>query len=132
MTIIAATSVNRGSQPGESHGGVYLVDLAGRARRAGAGLDAADHRLGGCTAGAGDCAAWRCTTSGCSSPERKNCSSSRRDFELRGVHSSPYLGQAQAVAAFDGRFYVVSAAYDAVLAFDLDSGRFRLGSANRG
>ena len=27
MIIIAATTVNRGSQPGESHGGVYLVDL---------------------------------------------------------------------------------------------------------
>lgn len=49
------------------------------------------------------------------------------DFELVNAHSSPYLGQAQAVACFEGRVYVVSAAYDAVLAFDLDSGQFDWG-----
>jgi hypothetical protein len=48
-------------------------------------------------------------------------------FELDAVHASPYLDQAQAVACFEGRVYVISAAYDAVLAFDLESGRFDWG-----
>ena len=30
MSVIAATTVLRGSQPGASHGGVYLVDLDGQ------------------------------------------------------------------------------------------------------
>jgi len=126
MSIIAVTTVNRGSQPGESHGGVFLVDLAGRrgahvldwTRPA---IDWSGHGGGRGLRGlavndeqvflAGADELFRCT------PE----------FELAGVHTSPYLGQAQAVACFEGRVYVVSAAYDSVLALDLDSGRFDWG-----
>jgi hypothetical protein len=126
MSIIAVTSVVRGSQPGESHGGVYLVDLAG-----GRGahvldwtrptIDWSGHGGGRGLRGlavqgqqvfaAGADELYRFTP----------------QFELAGVHASPYLGQAQAVACFEGRVYVVSAAYDAVLALDLDSGRFDWG-----
>lgn len=126
MTIIAATTVNRGCQPGASHGGVYLVDLekqrgahlldwtrptidwsgagGGRGLR---GLDVHERRV--FIAGADELFEF--------SPE----------FELLAVHTSPYLGQARAVACFEGRVYVVSSAYDSVLALDLDSGRFDWG-----
>lgn len=126
MTIVAATTINRASQTGESHGGVYFVDLAGNRGAqvldwtrptidwAGAGggrglrgLGIHDRRV--FIAGAGELFEF--------TPE----------FELGAVWSSPYLGQAQAVACFEGRVYVVSAAYDAVLAFDLDAGRFGWG-----
>jgi hypothetical protein len=126
MSIIAATTVNRGSQPGASHGGVYLVDLA---KQRGAHLldwnrpviDWTGHGGGRglrglavngqdvFVAGAGEL--FRFTP----------------DFELVGNHSCPYLGSAQAVACFEGRVYVVAAAYDSVLAFDPDSGRFDWG-----
>jgi len=126
LSIIAATSVNRGSQPGESHGGIYLVDLAGRrgahvlswtrpiidwsghgGGRGLRGLAVLDQEV--FVAGADELFRFSA------------------DFELVNAHSSPYLGQAQAVACFEGRVYVVSAAYDAVLAFDLDSGQFDWG-----
>ena len=126
MSIIAATTVNRGSQPGASHGGIYLVDL-GAQRGAHLldwnrpAIDWTGHGGGRGLRGlavngqdvfvAGDGELFRFTP----------------DFELLGSHSCPYLGDAQAVACFEGRVYVVSAAYDSVLAFDLDSGRFDWG-----
>jgi len=126
MSIIAITTVNRGSQPGESHGGVYFLDLEG-----GRGAHVLDWKRptidwSGAAGGrglrglavhgdqvfiAGADELFRFTP----------------DFELVGVHTSPYLGQAQAVACFEGRVYVVSAAYDAVLALDLETGRFDWG-----
>jgi hypothetical protein len=126
MTIIAATTVNRGSQAGESHGGVYLVDLAGQ--RGAQVLDWSRPTIDWSGAGAGR------GLRGLATHEQRVFMAGAEElfeftpgFELRGVHSSPYLGHAQAVAAFEGRLYVVSAAYDAVLAFDLDAGRFDWG-----
>ena len=126
MSVIAATTVIRGSQPGASHGGVYLVDLDGQR---GAHLldwtrpsiDWSGHGGGRGLRGLafGDD---RVYVAGAS-----ELFSFAPDFALLGVHSSPYLGQAQAVACFEGRIYVVSAAYDAVLAFDLQAGRFDWG-----
>lgn len=126
MSVIAATTVIRGSQPGASHGGVYLVDLDGQR---GAHLldwtrptiDWSGHGGGRGLRGLafGDD---RVYIAGAS-----ELYSFAPDFALLGVHSSPYLGHAQAVACFEGRIYAVSAAYDAVLAFDLQSGRFDWG-----
>ncbi|RPH96648.1 MAG: hypothetical protein EHM68_10860 [Lysobacterales bacterium] len=126
MSVIAATTVIRGSQPGTSHGGVYLVDLDGQR---GAHLlewtrpsiDWSGHGGGRGLRGLafGDD---RVYVAGAS-----ELFSFAPDFALLGVLSSPYLGQAQAVACFEGRIYVVSAAYDAVLAFDLQAGRFDWG-----
>jgi hypothetical protein len=126
MSVIAATTVIRGSQPGASHGGVYLVDLDGQR---GAHLldwtrpsiDWSGHGAGRGLRGLafGDD---RVYIAGAS-----ELFSFAPDFALLGVHSSPYLGHAQAVACFEGRIYAVSAAYDAVLAFDLQSGRFDWG-----
>ena len=126
MSVIAATTVIRGSQPGASHGGVYLVDLD---RRRGAHLldwtrpsiDWSGHGGGRGLRGLafGDDRAYVAGAS--------ELFSFAPDFALLGVHSSPYLGHAQAVACFEGRVYVVSAAYDAVLALDLQAGRFDWG-----
>ena len=126
MTIIVATTVSRGSQQGESHGGVYLVDLDGQ--RGAHVLDWTRPTIDWSGAGGGrglrgvDVHEQRVFIAGADelfefSPE----------FDLLAVHRSPYLGQAQAVVYFEGRVYVVSAAYDAVLALDLDSGRFDWG-----
>jgi hypothetical protein len=48
-------------------------------------------------------------------------------FELLASHRSPYLGGAQALAVYENRVYVISAAFDALLAFDLELGRFAWG-----
>lgn len=126
MSIIAATTVIRGSQRGSSHGGVYLVDIE---RQRGAHLldwtrpaiDWSGHGGGRGLRGIafGD--------------ERIYIAGSSElygfapDFALLAVYASPYLDDGQAVAVFEGRAYVVSAAYDAVLALDLQSGRFDWG-----
>jgi hypothetical protein len=126
MSIIAATTVIRGAQPGSGHGGVYLVDVENQRGAhllqwtrpsidwSGAG---AGRGLRGLAFGAD-----RVYIAGAS-----ELFSFAPDFALLEAHTSPYLGHAQAVACFEGRVYVVSAAYDAVLALDLQSGRFDWG-----
>lgn len=46
------------------------------------------------------------------------------EFELVAKHRSPYLGGAQGLTVFENRVYVISSAFDAVLAFDLELGQF--------
>ncbi|HKX56353.1 MAG TPA: hypothetical protein VJN01_09630, partial [Xanthomonadales bacterium] len=48
-------------------------------------------------------------------------------FELLAIHRSPYLGGAHGLVVFENRVYVISAAFDALLAFDLALGRFAWG-----
>jgi len=126
MTILAATTVHRGSQPGDSHGGVYLVDLDGQ--RGAHVLDWTRPAIDWSGAGAGrglrgmDTHKQRVFIAGAD-----ELFEFTPGWELSNVHTSPYLGQAQAVACFEQRVYVLSAAYDAVLALDLESGRFDWG-----
>ena len=126
MTIIAATTVSRGSQSGESHGGVYLVDLAGQ--RGAHVLDWTRPGIDWSGAGGGrglrglDFHEQRVFVAGAN-----ELFEFTPQFELQAAHTSPWLGQAQAVACFEDRVYVVSAAYDAVLSLDLQSGRFDWG-----
>lgn len=126
MSTIAMTTELRGSRRGESHGGVFLLDLAGR--RSAQVLDWRRPDIDWSGAGGGrglrglacdgeDVYIAGDTEVYCFSP----------DFRLRSVRVSPYLGHAQALAVYDGRLFVVSAAYDAVLAFDLLEGRFDWG-----
>jgi hypothetical protein len=126
MSIIAATFVIRGVRPGASHGGIYLVDPAGQrgahvldwtrpaidwsGHGGGRGLRGlATHGKRVFVAGADELFEF---TPG---------------FDIVNVHASPYLRDAQAVACFESRVYVVSAAHDAVLALDIESGRFAWG-----
>jgi len=126
MSVLAATTIVRGSQKGQQHGAVYLLDtktqsgaqILSWARPAinwdghgGArglrGIGFAEGKV--FIAAANELLAF--------SPE----------FELLASHRSPYLAGAQGVAVFEHRVYVVSAEFDALLAFDLDLGRFAWG-----
>ena len=126
MSIIAATTVIRGSQRGSSHGGVYLVDVA---NQRGAHLldwtrpaiDWSGHGGGRGLRGIA-CGDERLYIAGSS-----ELYGFAPDFALLDVYTSPYLDDAQAIALFEDRVYVVSAAYDAVLALDLQTGRFDWG-----
>lgn len=126
MSIIAVTTVIRGSQRGSSHGGVYLVDV--EIRRGAQLLDWTRPSIDWSGHGGGR------GLRGIAFDDQRvyiagaaELYSFAPDFALLGAHSSPYLANAQAVARFEGRMYVVSAAYDAVLALDLQSGRFDWG-----
>jgi hypothetical protein len=126
MSVIAATTVIRGARPGFSHGGVYLVDVD--KQRGAHLLDWTRPSIDWSGAGGG-----RGLRGLAFGKDRVYIAGATElftfqpDFALLGAHSSPYLGQAQALACFEGRVYAVSAAYDAVLAFDLVSGRFDWG-----
>lgn len=126
MTVLALTTVVRGSSKGQSHGGVYLVDLEG-----GRGAQLLDWTRpvidwSGYGGGRG--------LRGLVIHEQRVYIAGSTElccfdpaFRLLQVYRSPYLGGAGAVAYFDGRLYVVSASYDALLSLDLESGRFDWG-----
>jgi len=126
MAVIVTTTVRRGSRPGESHGGVYLVDLA--CRRGAHVLDWTRPTIDWSGYGSGR------GLRGLAVQDQQVFVAGADElfeftpqFELCGVHASPYLGQAQAVSSFEGRVYVVSAAFDAVLAYDPQAGSFDWG-----
>ena len=126
MSILAATTIVRGSQKGEQHGAVYLLDTE---RQSGAqllswsrpainwdghggarglrGMGFADGKV--FVAAANELLVF--------SPE----------FELLRSHRSPYLAGGQGLAVFENRIYVVSAEFDALLAFDLELEKFAWG-----
>jgi hypothetical protein len=126
MSIIAATTVIRGSQRGDSHGAFYLVDTEnGRGAQL---LDWARPAIdwSGRDGGRGlrglafyEGLVW---IAGATELLRFTPA-----LELQGALRSSYLGDVQALACFDGRLYVASAAYDSVLALDLQTGRFDWG-----
>ena len=126
MTTLIATSVIRGSSQGESHGGVYLLDLEqGRAALAidwnTAGIDwqgrGWDRGLRG-IAFDGD---------------RVFIAASDElfvytpDFELIGSFRSPFLKHCHEIVRHQRRLYLTSTAYDSILGFDLDENRFSWG-----
>jgi len=123
MTVLAATTMVRGTIKGEQHGAVYLLDLQQQAgaqvlswTRPAISWDGHGGARG--LRGIGF-AADRVYIAAASellvfSPE----------FELLANHRSPYLDEAQGLAVFENRIYVVSAAFDTLLAFDLALERF--------
>lgn len=126
MSVIAATTILRGSQRGSSHGGVFLLDL--HQQRAAHVLDWKRPLIDWSGHGGG-----RGLRGVAFAGEAVYVAGAdelfqfRPDFDLVAVHKSPYLAQAQAVASYEARIYVVSAGYDAILALDLESGQFRWG-----
>lgn len=126
MTILIATSTIRGRHQGDSHGGVFLVDIEnGSAAQAidwsTAGIDwrgrgretgfrgiafdgdlvyfAANNELFAYTSG----------------------------FEPVASYRSPFLQNCHAISRYERRLFLTSAAYDSILGFDLDNKRFSWG-----
>ena len=126
MSIIAATTVIRGSRRGSSHGGLFLVDTEnGRGAQVldwtRPAIDWSGHGGGRGLRGLAfdDGHAW---LAGASELYRMT-----PELELAGVYRSSYLANAQALACWDGRLYVAAAGCDSVLSLDLASGRFDWG-----
>ena len=126
MTTVVATSVVRGSRQGESHGGVYLLDLEqGRAALAidwnTAGIDwqgrGWDRGLRG-IAFDGD------RVFIAASDELFEYTP---DFELVDSYRSPFLKHCHEIFRYKRRLFLTSTAYDSILGFDLDSNQFSWG-----
>lgn len=120
---LVATSVVRGSQQGESHGGVYLLDLERQQAELkldwnNAGIDWAgrggDRGLRG-IAFDGD------TVYIIASDE---LFAFRPDFTLVGSWRNRYLKHCHETSIFDRTLYIASTGFDSLLGFDLDEQAF--------
>lgn len=126
MTVIAASTIVRGSQKGERHGAIYLLDLDGQ--RGAQLLEWTRPDID--WSGSGGARGLR----GIAFSDNRVYVAAEREllvfspeFELLATHRSPYLGHAQGITVFENRVYMVSAGFDSLLAFDLELGRFAWG-----
>lgn len=126
MTTLVATSVVRGSHQGESHGGVYLVDLEGETIDQVIDWNTADIDWQG--------RGWDRGLRGIAfDGERIFIAASNElfvyspDFELLGSYRNPYLMHCHEIAVHQRRLYLTSTGFDSVLGFDLDENRFCFG-----
>ena len=123
MTTLIATSVVRGSRQGESHGGVYLLDLEqGKAALA---IDWNTANIDWQGRG------WDRGLRGIACDgERVFIAASDElfeytpDFELVASYRSPFLKHCHEIIRYERRLYLTSTAYDSILGFDLDNNRF--------
>ena len=126
MPTLIATSVVRGSRQGDSHGGVYLVDLDRQRVRQPIDWNTTDIDWQG--------RGWDRGLRGIAfDGERVFIAASDElfaytpDFELIDSWRSPYLKHCHEITRFERRLYLASTGFDSVLAFDLDEHRFSLG-----
>jgi len=126
MTTLIATSVVRGSQQGESHGGVYLVDLD--KERVALAIDwntaSIDWQGRGWDRGLRGIAFDRDKIYIAASDELFVYD---RDFNQLASYRSLHLKHCHEIFRYKRRLYLTSTGFDAVLGFDLDELRFSWG-----
>lgn len=120
---LVTTSVVRGSHQGESHGGVYLLDLQDNTVRQTLDWNTAaidwqgrgwDRGLRGIVFD-GDIVYIAASD---------ELFAYRPDFSLIGSWRNPYLRHCHEIAVHERRLYLASTAFDTVLGFDLDAQEF--------
>ena len=123
MTTLIATSVVRGSRQGESHGGLYLVDLARERVRQVLDWNRSDIDWSGrgWDRGLRGIAFDGDTVYVAASDELFAFDSS---FRPLGAWRSPWLRHCHEIRAHRRRLYLTSTGYDTLLGFDLDAHRF--------
>lgn len=126
MTTLIATSVVRGSNQGESHGGVYLVDFDNQAIEQVIDWNTVDIDWQG--------RGWDRGLRGIAfDGERVFIAASNElfvynpAFELQASYTSPYLMHCHEIFVHQRRLYLTSTGFDAILGFDLDENRFCFG-----
>ena len=126
MTTLIATSVVRGSQQGESHGGVYLIDLDRQRVKQVIDWNTTDIDWQG--------RGWDRGLRGIEfDGEQIYIAASdelfvyNRKFEKIASYRSPYLKHCHEISRYQRRLYLTSTGFDTVLGFDLDSKQFSLG-----
>lgn len=120
---LLATTVVRGSQPGESHGGVYLIDLDGQTVEKPVDWSSFEIDWRGHGGGRG------LRGIACDGESVYIAASDRLlaygpDFELRDSWRNPYLKNCHEIEVYRRTLFLASTAFDCILAFDLDTRRF--------
>jgi hypothetical protein len=126
MTTLIATSVIRGSRQGESHGGIYLVDLDRRRVAQPIDWNTADIDWQG--------RGWDRGLRGIAfdSPKIYIAASDElfvydREFKLLASYRSLQLKHCHEICRYKRRLYLTSTGYDSILGFDLDELKFSWG-----
>jgi hypothetical protein len=119
MVKLIATSVVRGSQQGESHGGVYIIDLTQQTVVQVIDWNATDidWRGRGWDRGLRGIAFDGETVYIAASDE---LFAFTPDFKRVGAWRNPYLKHCHEIAVYERSLFLTSTGFDAVLAFDLD------------
>jgi len=126
VTKLVATSVVRGSRQGESHGGIYLIDLDRQRVAQPVDWNTAniDWQGRGWDRGLRGIAIDTDKVYIAASDELFVYSP---EFKQIGSFRSPYLKHCHEIHCYKRRLYVTSTGHDAVLGFDLDEQRFSWG-----
>jgi hypothetical protein len=126
MTTLIATSVVRGSTQGESHGGVFLVDV--ESERVAQPIDwnttNIDWRGRGWDRGLRGIEFDGDNVYIAASDELYVYN---RDFEQITSYRSPYLKHCHEISRYERRLYLTSTGYDSIIGFDLDKLQFSFG-----
>jgi hypothetical protein len=123
---LVATSVVRGSHQGESHGGVYLIDLEAREIRQVIDWNTAtiDWQGRGWDRGLRGIAFDGETVYVAASDE---LFAYTPDFRLVGSWRNAYLKHCHEIAVWERRLFLASTGFDSILGFDLDAREFSWG-----
>jgi hypothetical protein len=123
MAKLVATSVVRGSQQGESHGGVFLVDLTDQQVRQIIDWNTMDidWRGRGADRGLRGIAFYKETIFIAASDELFAYSP---DFTLQGSWKNPYLKHCHEISVYQGQVFLSSTGFDSILAFDIEKQKF--------
>jgi hypothetical protein len=126
MTTLIATSVVRGSQQGESHGGVYLIDLEQRAVVQTVDWNTTEIDWQG--------RGWDRGLRGIAFDEEQVYIAASDElfvytpqFEPVASYRSRYLRHCHEIHRYERRLYLTSTGFDSILGFDLDNRRFSWG-----
>jgi hypothetical protein len=120
---LVTSAVVRGSRQGESHGGVYLIDLEAQSACLALDWNTPDIEWHG---RGGDRGLRGIAVDG----DRLYVAASDRllafspDFKPIDSYPSPLLKQCHEIAVWERTLYLTSAGYDSILGFDLDEHRF--------
>ncbi len=123
MAKLITTSIIRGGDKGESHGGVYIIDVEGQDVRQVMDFETTDV--------AGQGGDWDRGLRGIAiDGESVYFVASdvllafTPDFKLVGSWRSPYLKNADEMSIHERNLYITSTGYDSILAFELDQEKF--------
>jgi hypothetical protein len=126
MTTLVATSVVRGSHQGESHGGVYLIDLEGRRVVQAVDWNKADidWQGRGWDRGLRGIAFDGDTVYIAASDE---LFAFTPEFQHVASFRNPFLKHCHEIVRYERRLYLTSTGFDSILGFDLDERQFSFG-----
>lgn len=123
MSHLIATSVVRGSRQGDSHGGVYLIDLVRQKVEQVLDWNTMDIDWQGRGADRGlRGIAFDGETVYIAASDELLAYDPK--FQLKGSWSNPYLKHCHEIAVYQGQVFITSTGYDSIIAFDIEKQAF--------